>query len=156
MLANRVKTTTNISLSKILSDSALTPALCHTHVLLTPCSQLKQVGPQNHIAFHTEHADTSTAPRASLWCCVDYVWHEEEEEEDSFPAAEQVGMQLLLGWKAGQQGEGGWERSSAALLNFKSGKVMSQPSSQTTSRLSLFFPSAEWKRGWRGRNEEDR
>ncbi len=56
-----------------------TCTVSHTHTIfshlfpqLNHTVQLKQVGPENHIAFHTEHAGSPTAHGAWLWCCA--VW----------------------------------------------------------------------------------
>lgn len=82
--------------------------------------QLKQVGPENHMAFHTEHADSPTAQGASLWCCVVWITSDMGEEGDRLLAAEQVGNAAVAGLERqwmGRRGEGGWGQSSAALLH---------------------------------------
>lgn len=139
--------------------SHLFPRLNHT-------VQLKQVGPVNHMAFHTEHADTSTAQRASLWCCVDYKWcgeEEEEEEGDRLLAAEQVGMQLFARLVCQWMGKWGWGWVGAVLSGTFTPKqavtkVAKWCHSHCHTQAGPLYPLHQQnnKRGWGGRNEDKR
>lgn len=122
--------------------SHLFPQLNHT-------VQLKQVGPENHMAFNTEHADSPTAHGARLWYCAVWITSDMGRRR-----RRKTDYWQLNRWKCSccwactpmnvWEGEGGWGQSSAALLYLERQSKKWQSYVIAIVTPSLSFPPAEW------------
>lgn len=166
VLAHRAKTTTKMThCPNTFRLHAHTCTLSHTHLSshlfpqLNHTVQLKQVEPENHIAFHTEHADSPTTRRASQRCCVvcwlRVAWGRGgRQTSGSWTGGNATVASLIRQWMGGR-GTGGRGQSSAALLHLErwSQKWQRDVIAIITHKPGFFlsFQPAEWQEGVRGK-----